>query len=58
MDYIRIIPSVAVFTFIFIVLSVWFQEPCTLHDVTQRIILTEHQIERIKVQHIGLVSYI
>ena len=58
MDYIRIIPSVAILTFIFVVLSIWFQKPCMLHDVTHGIILTEHQTERIKVQHIGLVSYI
>ena len=58
MDYIRIIPCVAVLTFVFVVTSVRFQEPCMLHDDTKGIILTEHQIERIQVQHIGLVSYI
>ena len=48
----------AVLTFVFVVTSVRFQEPCMLHDDTKGIILTEHQIERIQVQHIGLVSYI
>ena len=52
MDYIRIIPSVAVFTFMIFLISVWIQDPFMLHDVTRGMILTEHHIERIKVNQI------